>query len=285
MMPGAMKARVMIRSFQRLVSLLLVAVGVTGTPAFGAPDKDLERVDPASRYCAQENLGYWFYCSKPSRKKPERTQTSTPPAPAQQTATEQVEAIQEQLTELRARAVLEPTKENVLAYQQFQFQQVERASVFSDVWRRNVWTNPDIDYSLRRPTNTLAVQSFLDQRKLHKTAAMADISQRYGVFYFFSGACPVCKQFSPILRTVTRTYGINVLAVSTDGTPSEAFPNYRVESGHRMRMGIESGPVPLVVLFDAQTNDVIPVGYGMMAADELVDRLYVLTQTKPGEDY
>ncbi len=269
----------------RPFSLALVYLCVMGPPVFAAPDKDLESVDPSSRYCAQENLGYWFYCSKPSREKPEPKESKAQPPSVPQTATEQVEAIHAQLAALRARAVLEPTEENVLAYQQFQFEQVERASVFSDVWRRNVWTNPDIDYSLKRPTNNLAVQSFLDQRKLYKTAAMAEISQRYGVFYFFSGACPVCKQFSPILRTVTRTYGINVLAVSTDGAPSDVFPNYRVESGHRMRMGMESGPVPLVVLFDAQTNDVIPVGYGMMAADELVDRLYVLTQTKPGEDY
>ena len=81
------------------------------------------------------------------------------------------------------------------------------------------------------------------------------------------------------------THGITVRAISTDGGPSETFPRYTVETNQRAAMGLTSQVTPAVVLFDSATRTAIPIGYGVIAADELMDRIFLLTQRKAGSDY
>ena len=79
--------------------------------------------------------------------------------------------------------------------------------------------------------------------------------------------------------------GNTELAISTDGGPSRHFPSYTVETNQRTRMGLEPKVTPAVVLWDAAKSRAIPVGYGVMSADELQDRIYLLTSKEAGRDY
>ena len=54
---------------------------------------------------------------------------------------------------------------------------------------------------------------------------------------------------------------------------------------HAVRASPTSKATPAVVLFDTVTKRAVPIGYGVIAADELMDRIYILTQTRPGSDY
>src|SRR3546814_17419766 len=71
-------------------------------------------------------------------------------------ASERLAAISKQLDELKARAILEPSEQNVTAYIRFQREQLDRASTFSDVWHRTMWQNPELDYTLQRPVRSEA---------------------------------------------------------------------------------------------------------------------------------
>ena len=90
---------------------------------------------------------------------------------------------------------------------------------------------------------------------------------------------------SPIVKGVADRWRITVRAISTDGGPSRHFPNYTVENGQRPRMGLEPGITPAVVLWDSETRRPIPIGYGVLSADELQDRIYLLTTREAGHDY
>ena len=70
-----------------------------------------------------------------------------------------------------------------------------------------------------------------------------------------------------------------------DGGPSRDFPRYVVDSGQRARMGISGNETPALVLFDTATRKTIPVGYGILSADEIMERIFTLTNTKVGSDY
>ncbi|MFX8145278.1 conjugal transfer protein TraF, partial [Acinetobacter baumannii] len=85
-------------------------------------------------YCAERRLGQWFYCSKPRATEPEKQAVPVPSS-----AVERMSAITRQLDELKARAILDPTEENVIAYVRFQREQLDRASTFSDTWQRALW--------------------------------------------------------------------------------------------------------------------------------------------------
>lgn len=233
-----------------------------------------------SFYCKERKLGYWFYCARP---KPQKPQTGDPQQT--QTATEQLDVVTATLRELKAKAILEPTPANVTAYIRFQREQLDRASLFSDVWQRAIWQDPELDYTLQRPVSTLGKRQWQDDRNATRDAAMARLSQRYGLFYFFAQSCGACEVMSPIVQGVASRWRITVRAISTDGGPSRHFPDYRVETSQRARLGLEPKITPAVVLWDALKNRPIPIGYGVMSADELQDRIYLLTSKEAGRDY
>ncbi|HEX7855080.1 MAG TPA: conjugal transfer protein TraF [Sphingobium sp.] len=240
----------------------------------------IEHDVPDNFYCGERKLGQWFYCVKP---KAADTSSATPEP--QMSAAERIAAIGKQLDELKARAILEPNEANVIAYVRFQREQLDRASTFSDTWQRALWQNPDLDYTLQRPVSTVGKRLWLDNRRADRDAVLTNLGQRYGLFYFYAQSCGACEVFAPILRSVTDSHRLSVMAVSMDGGPSKDFPNYVVDSGQRSRMGVPGNETPALVLFDTQTRRTIPVGYGVLSADELMDRIFMLTNTKVGSDY
>lgn len=260
-------------------SIALLAVAATPLRAEEPPVAQTgEQQD--SFYCQERKLGYWFYCAKPKAEKPRKEDLQQP-----QTATEQLDAVTATLRELKAKAILEPTPANVTAYIRFQREQLDRASLFSDVWQRAIWQDPELDYTLQRPVSTLGKRQWQDDRNAERDAAMARLSQRYGLFYFFAQSCGACEVMSPIVQGVASRWRITVRAISTDGGPSRHFPGYTVETNQRARLGLESKITPAVVLWDALKNRPIPIGYGVMSADELQDRIYLLTSKEAGRDY
>ena len=114
-------------------------------------------------YCRERRLGEWFYCEKP-KAKPSDQRAANP----SQSSAEQLAAISKQLEEMKARAILEPTTENVSAYIAFQREQLNRASSFADMWRRTIWQNPELDYTLQRPVNQLGKRTWLDCQSASK---------------------------------------------------------------------------------------------------------------------
>lgn len=268
---------------RRLATACLLAASLLAAPipAIASDDPSVATADGQDPfYCAERRLGYWFYCSRP--KPPEKVE----PVPSEQpSATNRLDAITAELRELKAKAILEPTSENVTAYIRFQRRQLDQASLFSDVWQRAIWQEPELDYTLQRPVSTLGKRAWQDNRKTERDGVMAHLSERYGLFYFFAQSCGACEVMSPIVQGVAQTWHITVRAISTDGGPSRHFPRYTVETTQRAKMGLDPGITPAVVLWDAAANRAIPIGYGVMSADELQDRIYLLTSKEAGRDY
>lgn len=241
---------------------------------------DIERADGGDNfYCGERRLGQWFYCSKP------RQQDAPVTPPPERSAVERLAAITGELDELKARAILDPSEANVIAYVRFQREQLDRASTFSDTWQRALWQTPELDYTLQRPVSSVGKRAWLDNRRADRDAVLANLSQRYGLFYFYAQSCGACDIFSPILRSVADSHHITVMAVSMDGGPSREFPGYVVDAGQRARMGVGGNETPALILFDTMTKRTIPVGYGILSADEIMDRIFALTNTKVGSDY
>lgn len=233
-------------------------------------------------YCDQRRLGHWFYCDEEKKETEEEAQVATAPTVPY---TEQLAAITRELDERKAQAILEPTPENLRNYIAFQREQLDRSSVFADVWARTLWQTPELDYTLERPVNNLGKQSWRADRASFQDQMMRDLTQRYGVFYFYSQSCGACSTFSPVLRALSDRYGLDVLAVSMDGGVTPGFPDYVINQGQYERMGLEGSRVPALVLFDTETRSTVPIGYGVMAQEEIIDRIFYLTQTQPGEDF
>ncbi len=233
------------------------------------------------------SLGWHFYCDRK-----EEVETPAPPvvtAPragdAERSATERIEAMRKALEEARAAAILDPTPEKVTAYLRLQQATLQRAAAFSDAFRRTVWATPELDYTLRRPVGALAKQVWSDRRRQDRDAALARLRDRYGLIYLGHAGCAGCKVFGPLLRAFAQRHGLDVLAVSLSGAALEGWPEAVADQGRAARLGLGNAPVPALVLFDTATKRVIPVGFGVMAEDEMAERIFALTALEPGHDY
>ncbi len=271
---------------RRAVTRALVAVGVwaaLGASAAGGEWRD---------WCADEgagaSLGWHFYCDRQEEAQ-EVEPVPVPPTPPSagdaQSATERVEAMRKALEESRAEAILDPTPANVTAYLRLQQETLQRAAAFSDAFRRTVWASPELDYTLRRPVGALAKQVWSDGRRQARDRALASLGERYGLIYLGHAGCVGCKVFGPLLRAFAMRHGLDVLAVSLTGEALEGWPEAVADNGRAARLGLGDAPVPALALFDTETKRVVPVGFGVMAEDEMAERIFALTALETGHDY
>ena len=234
----------------------------------------------------EQSLGWHFYCDREERE-PVPDAPAAPPASgtAPGSATERVHEMRRALEEARAAAILEPTTGNVAAYLRLQRETLQRAATFSDVFRRTVWSTPDLDYTLTRPVGALGKQLWSDERRQAREAALARLSERYGLIYLGHTGCGGCRVFGPLLRAFAMRHGLDVLAVSMTGGPLEGWPEAVPDRGRAAKLGLSGVPLPAVVLFDTATKRVLPVGFGVLAEDQLAERIFVLTALETGRDY
>ena len=250
-------------------------------------------------WCADEGagalLGWHFYCDQREKEPPRAAPAEPAPAPptgeSEASASEKIKAMRKALEEARAEAILDPTAANVTAYLRLQQETLQRAAAFSDAFRRTVWATPELDYTLRRPVGALAKQVWSDERRRARDAALARLGNRYGLIYLGRAGCAGCRVFGPLLRAFAQRHGLDVLAVSLDGGPLEGWPEAVPDNGRAARLGLgggpgrSPGPVPALVLFDTETKRAIPVGFGVMAEDQMAERIYALTALETGHDY
>ena len=229
-------------------------------------------------------LGWHFYCDQEDVEPPP-TQPVPPVVEHDIPATERILALRRALEEARAEAILDPTPENVTAYLRLQQETLQRAAAFSDAFRRTVWASPELDYTLKRPVGALAKRVWSDGRRQARDAALARLGERYGLIYLGHAGCAACRVFGPLLRAFAMRHGLDVLAVSLTGEALEGWPEAVADNGRAARLGLGNAPVPALVLFDTATKRVLPVGFGVMAEDEMAERIFALTALEPGHDY
>ena len=231
------------------------------------------------------SLGWHFYCDRVEQ--PEQAEPVLPPpspGPAQ-SATGRIQEMRRALEEARAEAILDPTPARMTAYLRLQQETLQRAAAFSDAFRRTVWATPEVDYTLKRPVGALAKRLWSDGRREAVAGALAKLGERYGLIYLGHAGCAGCKVFGPLLRAFAMRHGLDVLAVSLSGETLEGWPEAVPDRGRAAKLGLAGAPVPAVVLFDTKTKQVLPVGFGVMAEDQLAERIFTLTALEPGHDY
>ena len=279
------------RAVRRALPRILAALGVwaaLGASAAGGEWRPwCPGTSPGQAAVAGEtaSLGWHFYCDRDEGpdEAPPPEMTVSPLVSG--SATARIAEMRARLEEARAEAILDPTAEKVAAYLALQRNALQRAATFSDAFRRTVWATPELDYTLTRPVGALAKRLWSDGRRGDIADALARLGERYGLIYLGHPDCGGCRVFGPLLRAFSLRHGIDVLAVSMTGGPLEGWPEAVPDNGRAARFGLAGSPVPAIVLFDTETRRVMPVGFGVLAEDQIAERIYVLTQLETGHDY
>lgn len=208
----------------------------------------------------------WHFYEKPATDKRSKATSHDP--------LKQLQAFKHKVERLKARAVLHPSFDNVRAYMQLQKCLIQKASVFARRWLEVVYTTPSLDYTRLHPTSQAARHVYLDMERQKTYSRIRLLAQTHGLFFFFSGDCPYCKNFAPIVKMFSDTYGWNVLAISMDGSTLPEFPEAVQDNGSSARLGITLTPTLLAI--SPKYKEVIPLSYGMTSHDQIIDRIRVL---------
>ena len=185
--------------------------------------------------------------------------------------------MQKKLEDLKRVAVMNPTDSNLLAYMRYQRFVMDKSELFSERWQRLVWTVPELDYGLTgRPTNAMAIGAFDEQQQARQAQVVRGLASTHGLLFIFRSDCPYCHRFAPILKRFEQEFGMTVFPVSLDGGGLPEYPNPQLDNGIAARLN--ASVVPALYLTAPSKREIRPVGFGVMAMTELLERIATLAQ-------
>lgn len=293
---------------------LTFAAGITPQSVQAQERAQLAEQGGNEDYCGRR-LGQWFYCVRPAPPPPAEKKQDKSAASPQAAEIAELQAFQKELSEALQVATWKPTPENVEKYFLLQRVALNKGGEFADVWRRMIWSRPDLDYTLQRPVAELAKHNFTDERNYNRDLFLRSFSEEIGVFYVYRSTCGPCSVFNPIIRGFSDRYGLEVKAISTDGTPNPHFGTTLHDRGQLKAWGIDPRVTPALLLYQKSSLDpktgrprrmairgssgaeltlrpcVKPkgcmtyVGAGVLTTDEIAERLFVSLSTEPGNDF
>ncbi len=218
----------------------------------------------------------WFWYREPPVQSKKPPQGAQPQRPPELTA---FEAMQKRLEDLKRVAVMNPTEANLLAYMRYQRMVMDKSEVFADRWQRLVWTVPELDYGLTgRPTNSIAIAAFDEQRAERQAQEVRGLAASHGILFIFRSDCPYCHRLAPILKRFEQEFGMLVFPVSLDGGGLPEYPNPQLDNGIAARLN--ASVVPALYLTAPSKREIRPIGFGVMALSELIERIAALGADK-----
>ena len=233
-------------------------------------------------YWLRNQEGWFWYRDPPAPPKPTApTPRETDKRPRELVA---FEAMQKRLDELKRIAVMNPSEANMTAYMGYQRYVMDKSAYFADSWQRLVWRTPELDYALSgRPTNSFAIDAFDTGVRAKQRSAIQALAKTHGLFFIFRSDCPYCHKFAPVLKRFEANYGLTVFPVSLDGRGLPEYPSAMADNGVAAKLDVRV--VPAVFLAVPGSGEITPIGYGVMAEEELAERIYTITQTKTGQAF
>ena len=238
-------------------------------------------LDYPSVWQCNEHKPNW-YCDQLQQEQnqnPPATETPIPSYPMQT-----AEQLRTELKQREDLAVMYPTESNIKNYIELWKLVQEKGAAFADNWRRVVWQNPELDYSLKRPANNTAIKLYDALRGMNEQSYLKSLAKEHGLIFFYRSDCPYCHAMAPTIKMMNEQFGMDVLAVSVDGAALlPEFPQFTDGRLKAQSWGVER--VPALFIGSKTTGDHAAIGFGQMALSEIVNRIAVLTNSRPGEDF
>ena len=83
------------------------------------------------------------------------------------------------------------------------------------------------------------------------------------------------------MKALSDEYHLTVMPISLDGATSTYFPNTKSDNGIVAKLGVQDAPAIFIV--NPDTQQTIPLGYGVIPTDEIESRIRRLVIMQPGE--
>lgn len=225
-------------------------------------------------FFGDHSRGWHWYETLPIPAEDDKSDEKNIAGSSSKSPSEIVKAYREELENRLHAAWISPTPHNVRSYQVMQKDMMDRSKLFSTSWIQNVFQHPELDHTLVSPVNQQGRHIQLDLEKERRGQTIQDLSQKYGLFFFFSSECPYCHQFAPIVKRFAEIYDWDVIAISIDGGSIEDFPNAQPNNGLAQAWNIKA--LPSLYAVNPQTQEAIPIAHGLTSMDEMENRIMMM---------
>lgn len=228
----------------------------------------------------------WRWYNEPKVRRPlkhtvkpiTRPQMVVTQSPAPMTATEQMRRFHVYMNEVKNRAVIDPTLNNVLTLMRINHFIDGKTTDFGMTWKQALLADPTLSYRLKHPTESLARQTQNAQIKAEKIQAIRRLAaQGNGLFFVYQGGDALSQKLAPSLQHFADNYHIPLLGISTD---NQMILTIRENKTNRGKLNVKATPALLLV--NPTTGSIKPLAYGFISQEELLGRfLNVATDFKP----
>jgi conjugal transfer pilus assembly protein TraF len=230
----------------------------------------------------------WYKRTLPTMKREPKKDTTS----KELTYSGRMENLRKNFEEIQAKAILEPTLDNVQVMQQAQNVIMNRATEFEKYWMlASLLTSQNFrDSDQSSPQHRKIYQEQLDRQLDQK---IRNLAKTYGLFFILKEDCPYCHEFAPIVKDLMNLYGFEGKAIggrpSTGGRPLtgsrpstsadrkaiELFPDAENDNGTIAVLNPE-GIFPALFLVSPQSRQVIPLARGLVSLSQLRENFKVI---------
>lgn len=192
-----------------------------------------------------------------------------PPKPAGPKALS-ADWLKQKLPEYVAKAIDEPTDENVRAYLYLQRYAMDKAQNYATASQRVTANDPYLDINARRPNSAVGSQEADRIGYELKMQLLAELGKSSGILFYFSSTCSFCQRQWPLLKAFGIKYKMPIMPVSMDGTILDQMEPKSVvmNSGQAEMMGVTV--YPSMYLFKPP-NQFAVVSHGITAIEAFPD--------------
>lgn len=264
----------MINSRNLLMLLACSSLFISNAEGYSKPDQ-------AKTWYEAPDVGWSWYIDPPLRPKPANKEQALQRSgrrgsEGQYAHTKEMEKVRKDLEELQARAILNPTLENVRDFQKAYNTIVNRSSRFEKTWMVSSLISGDNyrESDQPSPKHRKIYQEKMDKQLEEDIFALA---KTHGLFFIFKNDCPYCHEMAPAVRQLVDRYHFAIKAISPDGQPIEAFPDAVKDNGTISQINPE-GVFPTLFLVNPGSGQTIPLARGLITPSELKDNFKVITQ-------
>jgi conjugal transfer pilus assembly protein TraF len=168
-----------------------------------------------------------------------------------------------------AQAILDPTKENVLAYMLLQKKWILQSAHFSKIWQKNILEHPEVASLL--PTTQYGVQAKKENDTIIKTKFIQNISKSHLLLFFYEGGNVFSKIFTEVVFDFAKQYQWEVKAISVDGITLSVFPESIKDNSIAEEMNVHYFPSLFAV--DIVSRKATPLAFGMASIGQIEENI------------
>lgn len=210
----------------------------------------------------RERGWYWFeqYLEKENNKEDEGLLIKSPLNPE-----EHIAKFRAKMDRLKAKAIIEPSIENVASYIKIQKKALDMASKFGRSWKLALLEYPELT-DLSNPVNNEAINIAYKDKKKIDSEKIKLFAEEFGLIFFFSPDCSYCHAFVPVLKKFQEMYDFSVMAVTQSDGVIEGFA---VQKNEPLVKQFNITHYPSIFAYSPKRNLAMPIGYGYLSIDEL----------------